>query len=166
MINMGFNETYNAVKDDPSKGEKNFNVVVELQPDGSFLAKMGENFQSIFDAPPGLGGKDLGPSPLLGILAAIGSCIGAVTKFWSQILDVPVDHIKVFSRGHINLAGIFGTDDANYQGMYDKLEPIVELTSSAPKEKIDEMMHQVWKHCPVINNVNQESGLRWKIKIK
>ncbi len=163
---MGFKETYEAVKADLSIGEKNFNVIVESQPDGSFLAKMGEDFQSIFDAPPGLGGNDLGPSPLLGILATIGACIAAVTKFWSHILDVPIDNIKVFSRGHINLAGIFGTDDANYKGMYDKLEPIVELKTSAPKEKVDELMEQVWKHCPIINNFNGESGLQWRLKIK
>jgi hypothetical protein len=72
----------------------------------------------------------------------------------------------VFSRGHINLAGIFGTDDAHNQGMYDKLEPIVEITSSVLKEKIDELMEQVWKHCPVINNLNQDSGLTWRVKIK
>ncbi len=163
---MGFKETYEAVKSDPSKGEKNFNVVVESQPDGSFLANMGENFKSTFDAPPGLGGKDIGPSPLLGILAAVGGCIGAVIKFWSQIMDVPVDHVKIFSRGHINLAGIFGTDDANYKGMYDKIEPIVEITTSAPKEKVDELMDQVWKHCPIINNFNLESGLQWRLKVK
>ena len=163
---MGFKETYEAVKVDPSKGEKNFNVVVESQPDGSFQANMGEDFRFIFDAPPGLGGKDIGPSPLLGILAAVGACIGAVIKFWSQIMDIPVDHVKIFSRGHINLAGIFGTDDENYKGMYDKIEPIVEITTSAPKEKVDELMDEVWKHCPVINNLNLESGLTWRIKVK
>jgi len=163
---MGFMETYEAVKTDPSKGEKNFNVVVESQDDGSFLAKMGEDFQFVFDAPPGLGGKDLGPSPLLGILATVGACIGAVTKFWSQIMDIPIDHIKVFSRGHINLAGIFGTDEANYQGMYDTVEPIVELRTSAPKEKVDQLMEQVWKHCPIVNNFNKESGVKWRIKVK
>ena len=163
---MGFLDTYQAVKEDPTKGKKNFNVLVESQPDGSFLAKMGDDFQYVFDAPPGLGGQDLGPSPLLGILATIGACIGAVTKFWSQIMDIPIDDIKIFSRGHINLAGIFGTDDANYKGMYDNLEPIIEIKSSAPKEKIDELMTQVWKHCPIVNNFNKDSGLQWKIKVK
>jgi hypothetical protein len=81
MRKIGFLETYEAVKADLSKGVKNFNVILESQPDGSFLAKMGQDFQFIFDAPPGLGGKDISPSPLLGILAAIGSCIAAVTKF-------------------------------------------------------------------------------------
>jgi len=159
-------ETYEAIKADASKGEKNFNVVVESQPDGSFLATMGENFKFTFDAPPGLGGKDLGPSPLLGILATVGACIGAVTMFWSQILNIPVEHVKVFSRGHINLAGIFGTDDAKYKGMYDKVEPIIEITSSASKEDIDKLMDEVWKHCPIINNFNSDSGLKWRIKIK
>ena len=163
---MGFKETYEAVKADPSKGEKNFNVVVESQPDGSFLANMGDSFRFTFDAPPGLGGSDIGPSPLLGILAAVGACIGAVTKFWSQILNIPVDNVKIFSRGHINLAGIFGTDDANYKGMYDKIEPVVEITTTASQEQVDKLMEQVWKHCPIINNFNEKSGLEWRIKTK
>jgi len=163
---MGFKETYEAVKADPAKGEKNFNVVVESQPDGSFLASMGDDFRFTFDAPPGLGGNDIGPSPLLGILATVGACIGAVTKFWSQILNIPVTHVKVFSRGHINLAGIFGTDDANYKGMYDKIEPIVEITTTASKEQVDKLMDEVWKHCPIINNFNEKSGAEWRIKIK
>ena len=51
---MGFKETYQKVKADASAGEKNFNVVVESQPDGSFLASMGQDFKFNFDAPPGL----------------------------------------------------------------------------------------------------------------
>ena len=45
---MGFIETYEAVKADPMKGEKHFNVVVESQEDGSFLADMGGNFRFTF----------------------------------------------------------------------------------------------------------------------
>jgi len=162
---MGFKETYEAIKGDISKGEKNFNVQVELQPDGSLKAIMGAKpFEMIIDAPPGLDGKNLGPSPLLVILASVGACICAVTNFWAKIKDVKIDDIKVFSRGHINLGGIFGIGDE--KPYYDKLNPLVKIKSSEPKEKIDDLMKTVWEKCPIINNLNMDSKLEWKIQTK
>ncbi|MHA1268365.1 MAG: OsmC family protein [Candidatus Helarchaeota archaeon] len=163
---MGFKETYEAIKKDPKNGEKNFNVIVELQEDGSFKATMGAKpHEIIIDAPPGLDGKDLGPSPLLLILAATGGCIAAVIGFWAKIMDVKIDHIKVFSRGHINLGGIFATDDS-LKPYYDNLNPVIQIKSSEPQEKIDKLMKEVWDHCPIINNLNKDSGLKWKYTVK
>ena len=162
---MGFKETYENIKADIKNGEKNFNVQVELQPDGSLKAIMGAKpFEMIIDAPPGLDGKNLGPSPLLVILASVGACICAVTNFWAKIKGVQIDDIKVFSRGHINLGGIFGIGDE--KPYYDKLHPLVKIKSPEPKEKIDDLMQTVWERCPIINNMNMDSKLEWKIQTK
>ena len=162
---MGFKETYENIKADIKNGEKNFNVQVELQPDGSLKAIMGAKpFEMIIDAPPGLDGKNLGPSPLLVILASVGACICAVTNFWAKIKGVQIDDIKVFSRGHINLGGIFGIGDE--KPYYDKLHTLVKIKSPEPKEKIDDLMKTVWERCPIINNMNMDSKLEWKIQTK
>ncbi len=162
---MGFLETYEAIKKDISAGEKNFNVKVELQADGSLKATMGAKPHTmIIDAPPGLDGKDLGPSPLLVILTSVGACIAAVTGFWAKIKGLKIDNIEVFSRGHINLGGIFGIGDE--KPYYDKLNPLVKLKTSEPQEKIDELMKIVWEKCPIINNMNMNSQLEWKIQTK
>ncbi|NHI93882.1 MAG: OsmC family peroxiredoxin [Candidatus Lokiarchaeota archaeon] len=160
---MGFKETLENIKKDVKNGEKNFNVQVETQPDGSIKAMM-DPFEIIIDAPPGLDGSDLGPSPLLVILASVGACICAVTKFWAKIKDIKIDEVKVFSRGHINLGGIFGVGDE--KPYYDNLRPLVRIKSSEPKEKIDELMNIVWERCPIINNMNMNSGLEWKVEVK
>ncbi len=167
-MNMpNFKETYEAIKADISKGEKNFNVECTMLPDGlKTEVKMGAKpFTYIIDAPPGLDGTNEGPSPLLVILASIGSCIVAVTRFWAKIMDIPIDELKVFSRGHINLGAIFGLDETKLAG-YDKLEPIIRIKSSAPKEKVEELMEKVLSHCPIITNMNGASPITPKIKIK
>lgn len=160
---MGFKETYENIKKDIKNGEKNFNVQVESQPDGSIKAIM-DPFEILIDAPPGLDGKDLGPSPLLVILASVGACIVAVTKFWAKIKNVQIDDVKVFSRGHINLGGIFGIGDE--KPYYDNLRPLVRIKSPEPKEKIDDLMKTVWEKCPIVNNMNLNSGLEWKVEVK
>ena len=123
-----FKETYEAINADISKGEKNFNVECTMLPDGlQTEVKMGAKpFIYIIDAPPGLDGTNEGPSPLLVILASIGACIVAVTRFWAKILDIEIVSLKVFSRGHINLGAIFGIDD-NLLAGYDNLEPIIKI---------------------------------------
>ncbi|MFW9939071.1 MAG: OsmC family protein [Candidatus Thorarchaeota archaeon] len=165
-----FKETYEAIKADWNAGEKNFNVECEMLPDGMQVnCKMGnpggDPFELLIDAPGGLDGTNIGPSPLLAILASIGACILAVTKFWAKIMNIEIEEMKVFSRGHINLGAIFGIDDSKLPG-YDKLEPVIRIKANAPKEKIDELMEKVFSHCPVITNFGGASKIQPKVQIR
>ena len=162
-----FKETYDAIKADVTKGEKNFNVSCTMLDTGMQVAlKMGAKpHEILIDAPLGLDGTDEGPSPLLLILSAIGGCIIAVTKFWSKIMDIKIESLTVNSRGHINLAALFGIDDTMLPG-FDKLQPIIRIKADAPKEKVEEMMEKVLKHCPVVTNFGGASPLNPKVQIK
>ncbi|TKJ18916.1 MAG: hypothetical protein CEE42_15995 [Promethearchaeota archaeon Loki_b31] len=162
-----FKETYEAIKEDVSKGEKNFNVSCEMLSEGmQCKVTMGASkHEVIIDAPAGLDGTDQGASPLLAILGSIGACIIAVTRFWALIMDIKIESMTVNSRGHINLAAIFGLDDKMLPG-YDKLEPVVRIKADAPKEKVEEMMEKVWTHCPVITNFNGASPIKPKLQIR
>ena len=163
---VGFKETLEAVKANSEAGEKNFNVIVETQDDGSIKCTMGAKpFELIIDAPIGLDGKDLGPSPLLVILAVVGGCTAAVMNFWAKIMDIKIDNIKIFSRGHINLGGIFGTDD-KLLPYFDNIRPVIKIKSSESKETIDKFMKAVWDHTPILNNMNLASGIEWKYSVK
>lgn len=162
-----FKETYEAIKADWENGEKNFNVECEMLPDGMQVkCTMGAKpFELIIDAPPGLDGTNEGPSPLLVILASIGACIIAVTKFWAKIMDIEIKEMKVFSRGHINLGAIFGIDESKLAG-YDKLEPVIRIKADAPDEKINELMDKVLTHCPIITNMGGASPIQPKVQIR
>ncbi|MEJ2249773.1 MAG: OsmC family protein [Candidatus Lokiarchaeota archaeon] len=164
---MGFKETYEAIKEDISNGEKNFNVKCEMINDGlQCKTTMGAKpHEILIDAPPGLDGTDEGPSPLLAILASIGACIVAVTRFWAKIMDIKIEELTVHSRGHINLGAIFGLDDDMLPG-YDQLEPVIRIKADAPKEKVEELMDKVLKHCPVITNFSGASPIQPKVQIR
>lgn len=162
-----FIETYNSIKADVTKGERNFNVECTMLPEGMQTEmKMDQKpFIIKCDAPQGLDGTNEAPSPLLVILASIGACIISVTKFWSKIDNIAIDEMKVFSRGHINLAGILGIDEKILPG-YDTLEPIIRIKSSAPKEKVEELMAKVMSHCPIITNMKGVTPIKPKLEIK
>lgn len=162
-----FKETYEAIKADTTKGAKNFVVECTMIPEGlQTNVKMGAKpFEMIIDAPPGLDGTNEGPSPLLVILGSIGACIVAVTRFWAKIMNIEITEMKVLSRGHINLAAIFGIDDNMLAG-YDKLEPVIKIKSPSPKEKVEDMLDKVLSHCPIITNMNGASPITPKIQIK
>lgn len=165
-----FKETYDAIKADWAAGEKNFNVECEMLADGMQVKctmgnPAGEPFELLIDAPGGLGGTNKGPSPLLVILSSVGACIVAVTRFWALIMDIKIEELKVFSRGHINLGAIFGLDDSKLAG-YDKLEPVIRIKADAPKEKVEELMDKVLSHCPIITNMTGASPITPKVQIK
>jgi len=165
-----FEETVEAIKKDWSAGEKNFNIECEMLPDGmQTMCTMGnpagDDFKLLIDAPGGLSGTNKGPSPLLVILASIGACIIAVTKFWAILMDIKIEEMKVFSRGHLNLGSLFGMDDSKLPG-YDKLEPVIRIKADAPKEKVQELMDKVFTHCPVITNFGGATPIKPKLQIK
>jgi uncharacterized OsmC-like protein len=165
-----FKETYEAIKKDWSAGEKNFNIECDMLPDGMQVKCImgnpgGDPFELLIDAPGGLDGTNKGPSPLLIILSSIGACIIAVTRFWAIIMNIKIEELKVFSRGHINLGAIFGIDDTK-PACYDKLEPVIRIKADAPKEKINELMEKVFQHCPIINNMNGACTIAPKVQIR
>ncbi|MHA1745423.1 MAG: OsmC family protein [Promethearchaeota archaeon] len=162
-----FQETYDAIKADITKGEKNFNVECVMLQDGMQCEiKMGAKPHTfLIDAPEGLDGTNIGPSPLLAILGSIGACLIAITKFWSKIMNVQIDEMKVYSRGHINLGALFGIDD-NLMPGYDKVEPIVKIKSPASEETIKALMDKVFTHCPVMTNFEGKSLITPRLKYK
>ncbi len=162
-----FKETYEVIKTDWNAGEKNFNVECEMLPVGMQVkCTMGAKpFELIIDAPPGLDGTNEGPSPLLVILSSIGACIIAITRYWAKIMDIEIEEMKVFSRGHINLGAIFGIDDSKLAG-YDRLEPVIRIKANASEEKINELMDKVFIHCPVLTNFGGASKIIPKVQIR
>ncbi len=165
-----FKETYEAIKADYANGEKNFNIECDMLSEGAqVMCTMGnpggDPFKLLIDAPLGLDGTNKGPSPLLVILSSIGACIIAMINFWAKIMDVKIEELKVFSRGHLNLGALFGIDDSKVAG-YDKLEPVIRIKADASEEKINELIDKAFTHCPVITNFSGATKITPKIQIR
>jgi len=80
-------------------------------------------------------------------------------------MDIKIEEMKVFSRGHINLGALFGIDDSKLAG-YDNLEPVIRIKADASEEKINELMDKVFTHCPVITNFGGASKITPKVQIR
>lgn len=80
-------------------------------------------------------------------------------------MNIKIEELKVFSRGHINLGTIFGIDDSKLAG-YDKLEHVIRIKADAPDEKINELMDKVLSYCPIITNMSGVSPINAKVQIR
>jgi uncharacterized OsmC-like protein len=162
---LGLEETIKEFKKDNSKGERNFNVIIEDNGGMSFKVSMGDKPHVIYTgSPPGLGGEDKGASPLLLTLGVAGACIGTVIKFWSKLMNLKIDNVQISMRGHMNLCGIFGI--GNHSAGFDNLKAIVRLTTSEDKAKIDELIKNVDEHCPIFLLCRNQNPVDYEIKIK
>ena len=164
---MGFKEVYEAMKEDISLGERDFNVTINSLDEGmqSEIIMGASKHRFIVDSPKPMGGTDGGPSPLLYLLGSLGACLMSLIKFWAKIMDIQIDSVKINSRGHINLASIFGLADHLLPG-FDKIEPVISIKSPASQEKIDELMEKVYSHTPVITAFCQESPVNCRVRLK
>ncbi|MFX1294211.1 MAG: OsmC family protein [Promethearchaeota archaeon] len=161
---MSFKETIETFKSDNSKGERKFNVRIEDNGAMSFKISMGTKPHVVYTgSPPGLGGEDIGASPLLLTLGVIGSCIGTVIKFWARLMNVKIDDINISMRGNINLCGIFGIGDS--KAAFDNLKPIVRIKSDEDEAKIKELLKNVDEHCPAFFLIRDGNPIEWDIKI-
>jgi uncharacterized OsmC-like protein len=162
---MSLKETLTAFKADPSKGERKFNIRIEDNGGMSFKISMGDKPHVIYsDSPPSLGGEDKGASPLLMTLGVIGACVGTVIKFWAKVMEVKIDNIDISMRGNINLSSIFGI--GNQKAAFSDLKPVVRLTTSEDKAKIDALLKNVDEHCPAFFLVRDANFLKWDVKIE
>lgn len=162
---MSFEETIEAFKKDNSKGERNFNVLIDDNGGMSFKLSMGDKPHVVYSgSPPGLGGEDKGASPLLLTLGVTGACIGTVIKFWARLMNVKIDNIQISMRGHINLCGIFGI--GGHSAGFDNLKAVIRLTTSESEAKINELLKNVDSHCPIFLALRDPNPIEWDIRIK
>ncbi|MBD3187058.1 hypothetical protein GF325_09540 [Candidatus Bathyarchaeota archaeon] len=155
-------ELIEKFSNDPSLAEKNLMVKVTKGENFRAVMKIGDlEWQT--DAPEGLGGDGDGPSPLFVMLGLIGSCQCTVAQFWSQKMGVKIDEMEVMVRGQINLQELLGEKDGPIG--FRSFSVRTKIKSSAPKEKVEEMMKQVNSHCPVFSNVMGETDMEIKTSI-
>lgn len=102
------------------------------------------------DEPKGIGGTDLGPSPVELVLAALGSCQEITYRAFATALGIPLDGVAVSVEGDIDFRGFFAIDDSIRPG-FGALRVSVTLTTSASQAEVDRLVAAVNRHCPVLD---------------
>lgn len=102
------------------------------------------------DEPKGIGGTDLGPSPVELILAALGSCQEITYRAFATALGIPLEGVSVSVEGDIDFRGFFAID-AHVRPGFGALRVKATLQTSASQAQIDQLVAAVNRHCPVLD---------------
>jgi putative redox protein len=102
------------------------------------------------DEPKGIGGTDLGASPVELVLAALGSCQEITYRAFATALGIPLDGVAVSVEGDIDFRGFFAIDETVRPG-FSALRVTVNLTTSASQAQVDTLVAAVNRHCPVLD---------------
>jgi uncharacterized OsmC-like protein len=102
------------------------------------------------DEPTGIGGSDLGPSPVEVILAALGSCQEITYRAYATALGITLDKVSVELEGDIDFKGFFAVDDTVRPG-FERIRAVVTIESSAPAADLEKLRAVVNAHCPVLD---------------
>lgn len=102
------------------------------------------------DEPRGIGGTDLGPSPVELVLAALGSCQEITYRAFATALKIPLEGVAVSVEGDIDFRGFFAIDEKIRPG-FKALRVTVNLRSSASRSELDTLIAAVNRHCPVLD---------------
>lgn len=116
------------------------------------------------DEPQGIGGTDLGPSPIEMILAALGSCQEITYRAFASALGVPLDKVSVSVEGDIDFRGFFAIDP-NARPGFHALRVAVNLVSPAPAEAIEQLIATVNRHCPVLDMLSTPVPAQFKTHV-
>lgn len=134
---------------EPRKAEVTFRSASELVEGFHSEAQVRDHRVTI-DEPRGIGGSDLGPSPIELVLAALGSCQEITYRAFATALDIPLESVAVTVEGDIDFKGFFAIDP-NVRPGFHALRVEVHLVSAAPQESLDRLVSAVNRHCPVLD---------------
>lgn len=104
----------------------------------------------VMDEPEAIGGGDGGPTPVEVLLAALAACQEITYKAYAAAMGIALERVVIELEGDIDLRGFFGVDESVRPGL-GAIRGRVELTSSAPRARLDQLKAAVDSHCPVLD---------------
>ena len=123
-------------------------VRAELR-DATLVQIQAGGYAFMADEPRAAGGGGAAPSPVQYALAALASCATITYRYWSELLGIPIDSVKVEVRGEADLRGFLGFDPDVAPGA-SSVQIHVAVGGSAPEEDYRRLHHAVETHCPVL----------------
>ena len=101
------------------------------------------------DEPELAGGQDTGPNPDQLALASLAPCTAIIFRYWSELLEIPIDDVRVEVQGEGEAQRILGLVADGESA------PDVEMTVTVrgPASDADyALLHvEVEEHCPVLS---------------
>lgn len=105
------------------------------------------------DEPADLGGADTGANPVEHLLAALGSCQVISYQVWADKLGLRLDEVDITVAGDLDLRGFFGLD-ADVRPGFNSIQVEVRLSGPELADRYAELVREVERHCPVLDNLS------------
>ncbi|ACI19386.1 OsmC family protein [Dictyoglomus thermophilum] len=133
-----------------AKGQWKGNLKVEVDIRNKFTINM--------DEPPSLGGEDTAPNPVEVVLAALIGCLGIVIPVVAKEKNIPLNSIEIETEGDLDPRGFMG--DPTVRAGYQEVRAKVKINAPVEREKIEELMKEVERRCPVSDIIRNPVNLK------
>ena len=111
------------------------------------------------DEPDELLGQNTAPNPQELLLAALNACMSVGYVSNAAAMGIEINALKIRSHGTLDLRGFLGLDESVNPG-YDAIQYIVDIESSAQKEKLEKLHAIVQKTSPNFHNMARAIAMR------
>lgn len=117
----------------------------------------------INDSPYDFAGYDLGPSSPESMMGVLGACVVHICEMQAAARRIPLDSVEVEVNGTYDpRAGKPGFEKIPVHPT--DISYVVNVSSSASKEKIDELFEAVEQTCPILSLLKHPQQVRAVIK--
>ena len=148
----------------PESSHVFFKAATEWQEDVRCTAKVRHFPPMTIDEPPVLGGQDAGQNPVELVLVALGTCQEIMYSAYASVMDIPLDSVKVNSKGNLDLKGMFGLDPEVPAGFTDiTFETTIE--SSADNAALLKLVEAAESNCPVLDILTRQVPVSGNVSI-
>ena len=115
------------------------------------------------DEPPVLFGANRGPNPVEFIFHALAGCMTTTMTCYAAAMGIEIDEITSTFEGDIDVRGLLGLSDDVRNG-YDHIRVTFDVKSSAPREKVEELIELAKNHSPVFDVVTHGTPVSVRLK--
>ncbi len=110
------------------------------------------------DEPPVLSGTDVGASPLEYVLVALNGCLTTALIYNAAARGIYLEEVESTLEGNMDTRGAMGLSKQVRNG-YESIKVSFRVKSSAPKEKIKELVEIAQKRSPVFDIISNPTPI-------
>lgn len=162
-IKEAFERNQKAVELRPSMGQNTVVTKIRLY-DGTTCEVEHKHWKFKVDIGTSEGGNDAGPGPGILERGALGSCLAIGYSQRAAVLEIPVDRIEVDVESDFDARGMLFVDDR--PPGFDALRYKVYIESPASEEEIMQIIEEVDKHSPVLDDFRRAIPVEREVTIK
>lgn len=162
-IKEAFERNKKALELRPSIGKSTATTKIRVR-NGTTCEITASGKNLICDVGTDAGGNDAGPGPGILERGALGSCLAIGYATWAAYLEIPIDAIEVDIESDFDARGQFGLGE-DPPG-FKELRYKVFIESSAPENKIRELIEKADAHSPVLDDFRRPIPIKREINIK